>query len=835
MPQNPPNRAVNSVIPQQRQNPAPPQRQISPSARPYQSDQPYTTTNIPTPFLPANLPPRQPSNHQPQNIYQSDQPASGPQSQPSQPPVIPNFGHPFPPLHGHQTAEPNSQTSPNLTSPVNLTPNPPLSPHLPFNHMPTHEIEINRRKRHILTPLFSYITGLASTDDIQKLHDNENSLLKAEETLISQMDKVRTQTNTVVSAIREQSSQIADIYKDEIEVKETLQALLGDTNDALQQVRGLTAALEIFSDISVEFQAIFNIIDLLPELIKDIHDSISALASQSVTANLLPSEDIGLKIPHHRRASLLAAHISAAIDADAFHIIVSLPEFYPVFTAYAIKTVPFHPTPPDNFYTLQIDQLPIAMNNEKNLFQYNPALCESKNAITICSPHLITLKHKPTTCAETLLTNNNENIKICYETAAIFKPTAQSYIYMDNMSKIRLFSPYQDSLTHICGSIIRTNATIIEVGYTDLKFKSGCTLKSAELTLVSPVPPVDTTDIQVESQMPDLAQSFDALQNSIQTVHSINLTQLTTDFNKLSEYISHEKIDFKSAQSVLKKAASMQALAEFSMLSPTLDEPDSLTTTVKVVSYMSLLGTLLLTILALHCCCPGLTTPIIVLAKRLITTLCACTVSCCQTFTKKRRFAQLPTMPNINLLTPRSMRRNTGSAPPMSPRYQTPTVKFQNNPDSLESGIESHLLSTAYTDVQNQLARASALYESTPHTTSQGASGNNEPNWEIVQNTYRARLRVKFGETQIFYNSIKNCCVDPDGTINTTCALPPKSLIKLLHMTVANLPHPPMISIDNSLRLAENTNVIFDDIDSLLIDNVSRQILDGYNLPLKPH
>ena len=120
----------------------------------------------------------------------------------------------------------------------------------------------------MLTPLFSYLTGLASSDDIQKLNNNEHSLLAAEQGMIDQMKKINTQTNTVIAAIRNQSSQIENIYKDEIDVKQTLQALLGDTASATKQIQSLTAALEIYSDISVEFQTIFNIIDLIPELNK---------------------------------------------------------------------------------------------------------------------------------------------------------------------------------------------------------------------------------------------------------------------------------------------------------------------------------------------------------------------------------------------------------------------------------------------------------------------------------------------------------------------------------------------------------------------------------------
>jgi len=806
-PTSPPSRTSPERVTNQIPRTNRPASQISNSI---QADQP------PTPSQQQPAPAQQPpsATQPPPSLTQQ----TGPTQQP------PSANQP-PPAPGHQQQDSNLQDGNAVPMPV--------QPPQPFaiNPMPTVDADSRRSKRHVLTPLFSYLTGLASSDDITKLNNNEHSLLAAEESMIAQMTKINTQTNTVVSAIRNQSSQIENIYKDEVEVKQTLQALLGDTASATKQIQSLTAALEIFSDISVEFQTIFNIIDLLPELVRELHDSVTALASQSVTASLLPAEDISTKIPYHRRASLLAGHVKASITANAFTLVVTLPEFYPLFTIYAIKSVPFHPTPPDNYYMLKLDPYPIAVNNEGTTFAFDPALCDTNNAITVCSPHLITLRHKPTTCSEALVTDKNEYANLCFQNVAIFKPATQSYIYVKSMSRIRIFSPYPDTLTHLCGLSVETNKTQMAVGYTDLTFFSDCTLKSSELTLLSPYPPVDINMIRVRSEMPDLTRTFDALQNSIETVHKINLTQLTEDYNKLTSLISHEIVDIKAVQPTLRKAAAIQSLSEFSILTPKLDEPDSLTTAVKVGSYLSVTAMFIILFLIMHCCCPNITTPIIEFIQATVIAVFSCLTACCTSVIKKGNFTPLS---NIPLLTPRSARRTESSAPPASPQQQAPiAVKFRKNKQQA-TAAERQPLASAYSNVQNQLAEATSASDDTRDIMSLDIFSNRPtPTWKLITKGCRARLRIIYGDTAIFYDSLRNLCVDADGTINTTCSLPCPQTIEHLRQVISTMPHPTMIELNGVYHLEEDTSIVLDEIDNRLKDTVSRQILDGYNIPPK--
>ena len=88
--------------------------------------------------------------------------------------------------------------------------------------MPIHEIELKRRKRNILTPIFSYITGLASQDELDKVYSNEQQILLAENSVVDRIQAIQSQTTTIVDSIKDQNAKVAALYKDEVQVKSSI-------------------------------------------------------------------------------------------------------------------------------------------------------------------------------------------------------------------------------------------------------------------------------------------------------------------------------------------------------------------------------------------------------------------------------------------------------------------------------------------------------------------------------------------------------------------------------------------------------------------------------------
>ena len=143
------------------------------------------------------------------------------------------------------------------------------------------------------------------------------------------------------------------------------------------QIQQLTAVLEIFSNVSVEFATFFSMVDLVPYLVMEIKESLTALSSQAITENLLPAEDLSLKIPTRLRTSLLVGQITPMLNADKFLLVITIPQFFPVFTLNQIMTVPFNPLPPNNFQFLRLEDKAVAVNSSHETFFYDPCLCSA--------------------------------------------------------------------------------------------------------------------------------------------------------------------------------------------------------------------------------------------------------------------------------------------------------------------------------------------------------------------------------------------------------------------------------------------------------------------------
>ena len=88
--------------------------------------------------------------------------------------------------------------------------------------MPIYEIELKRRKRNILTPIFSYITGLASQDELDKVYSNEQQILLAENSVVDRIQAIQSQTTTIVDSIKDQNAKVAALYIDEVQVKSSI-------------------------------------------------------------------------------------------------------------------------------------------------------------------------------------------------------------------------------------------------------------------------------------------------------------------------------------------------------------------------------------------------------------------------------------------------------------------------------------------------------------------------------------------------------------------------------------------------------------------------------------
>jgi hypothetical protein len=156
---------------------------------------------------------------------------------------------------------------------------------------------------------------------------------------------------------------------------------------------------------------------------------------------------------------------------------------------------------------------------------------------------MITVHSVPVTCAEALATNNERFFSLCHSKINIQKPTTQSYIFINDFSSIRIFTPFPDTVTYVCPGAVQTAASELKIGYTDASFHRSCSLKTKHLTLLAPAAMVDKTNLELELTIPNLAEAIEAISSDIELSQSLNLSVISEDFSKLSKFIETETID----------------------------------------------------------------------------------------------------------------------------------------------------------------------------------------------------------------------------------------------------------------------------------------------------
>jgi len=248
-------------------------------------------------------------------------------------------------------------------------------------------------------------------------------------------------------------------------------------------------------------------------MLEEIENGIMAVADQSIFPSLLPAENIKKKIPQQTKISIMTPTVSAFQTPSEAYIEFKLFEYMPAFNVYHITTLPIITkanTESSAFYLkFNLTTNLVAQNGLQETFQYNPGTCTTKRGFIICAPHQVRIHTSPTTCEETMLSPDTANWNICTNSLQISKVTTQSTIFLQTLSKIRIFSPYKDSISTLCGGNFTKNLTTIMPGYTDMKASSACVIYTKELKITTPILPTDESDVKVSFSIPDLSNAID--------------------------------------------------------------------------------------------------------------------------------------------------------------------------------------------------------------------------------------------------------------------------------------------------------------------------------------
>ena len=112
-----------------------------------------------------------------------------------------------------------------------------------------------RNKRYIWTEGLAAVTGLVASSTVDDIKINQKELAKGEETNSVQIVMLEKETNVMLGNLRNQSDTMKSLYSNERELQERLSELTRDETDLIGTVSHLTEALEVASDVAIEFQS----------------------------------------------------------------------------------------------------------------------------------------------------------------------------------------------------------------------------------------------------------------------------------------------------------------------------------------------------------------------------------------------------------------------------------------------------------------------------------------------------------------------------------------------------------------------------------------------------
>ena len=121
-----------------------------------------------------------------------------------------------------------------------------------------------RSKRYIWTEGLAAVTGLVASSTVDDIKINQKELAKGEETNLVQIVMLEKETNVMLGNLRNQSDRMKTLYSDERELQERLSELTRDETDLIATVSRLTEALEVASDVAVEFKSFMLGLELIP-------------------------------------------------------------------------------------------------------------------------------------------------------------------------------------------------------------------------------------------------------------------------------------------------------------------------------------------------------------------------------------------------------------------------------------------------------------------------------------------------------------------------------------------------------------------------------------------
>ena len=232
-----------------------------------------------------------------------------------------------------------------------------------------------RSKRYIWTEGLAAVTGLVASSTVDDIKMNQKELAQGEEINSVQIVMLEKETNVMLGNLRNQLDRMKTLYSDERELQERLAELTRDETDLLGTVSHLTEALEVASDVAVEFQSFMLGLELIPLHLDMLEKGVRSVLNQQLEVDMLPyvSELRARNVDDAKSLRLVRAVMQ--ISRAGYAVKYMLPELYEPFELVQIRVLPFSLTDNGQMVRFRLESELVAMNSIGESFLFPVGIC----------------------------------------------------------------------------------------------------------------------------------------------------------------------------------------------------------------------------------------------------------------------------------------------------------------------------------------------------------------------------------------------------------------------------------------------------------------------------
>jgi hypothetical protein len=329
----------------------------------------------------------------------------------------------------------------------------------------------HRYKRHFLTHPLSVLTGLADAETVQKIAEQNNKVVIAEQMDAEQIVALDNRTNAILGSLKMQSSKIGTLYKDEEKLEKELNLLLHDEQNMTRHLSVIVSSLEALSDVQLEYDSVTFLLNSIEILIMDLEMQVNSIIAQDLNAFMIPSSTSSTVSLH----SLRAAQLSGRITADGYSALIKIVKSSDIFWRKFVRVLPV-PLQRNMWGQLIVEEHVVAVNSRGQYF-YDFGVCSTRSTLTVCEPELLNIRLVPDTCVAELVLHRGLG-NICLSNMRIFTPVRQEYVYLKDGDNVMIFTPVNDTLTFKCGIANIPDTKQLSMGLNKLVVPKGCYAKT---------------------------------------------------------------------------------------------------------------------------------------------------------------------------------------------------------------------------------------------------------------------------------------------------------------------------------------------------------------------